>query len=400
MSSDARRGWWSPVESGHSVVYSSRSLGRLDYIGATTVESAGDTAALARRLRALREENWPHSKLTQARLASVFGVTDGLISSWESPSNLKVPPVERLNEYALYFAADRPADKVIRQGGLDALSVEERRKYDDLRAELVGLRSAAIGGGQVESGERWARAASVLRFPPNENVTIINSQLPEHSRPDQPYAKPDNPDYEKLSACADPTALVELNGYLRAVNPTNPVSYKIAGVTPLNTDDYNSHLVLVGGVDWNEVTRDVITFSNIPIRQIGRSSAVDIGGFAVQDGSGPETVYTPVLTDTDRPVLREDVGQLYRGPSPYRARRTVTLFSGSYARGTLGVVRALTDPFLRDTNDEYLRKRFDGTDEYSMLMRVRIRSNEVVTPDWSVPHTRLYEWSRTYGVDE
>jgi transcriptional regulator with XRE-family HTH domain len=365
------------------------------------VEPAGDTAALARRLRALREENWPHGRLTQARLARVFGVTDGLISSWESPSNAKVPPVERLNEYALYFAAERPPDKAIRPDALDAFSVEERRRYEHLHAELVGLRSTAVGDTPPETEATPAQTAGVLWFPPNENITIISSQLPEHLRPDQPYTKPDDPDYDKLTACADPTALVELNGYLRAVNPTNLVTYKIAGVTPLNTDDYNTHLVLVGGVDWNEVTRDVMALAKIPIRQVARPTSADTGGFVVEEGPDSEKTFKPVLTTGgDHPILREDVGQLYRGPSPYRAKRTVTYFNGSYARGTLGVVRALIDPLLRDTNDEYLRKRFADSDEYSMLMTVRIRSNEVVTPDWSVPRTRLYEWSRTDGVDE
>jgi transcriptional regulator with XRE-family HTH domain len=363
------------------------------------VEPAGGTAALARRLRALREENWPDSKLTQARLAKVFGVTDGLISSWESLSNPKLPPAERLNEYALYFAAERPVDKAIWPGGVDNLSAEERRRYDELHAELSVLRSAALEGDQVDVGGVaplvQVRAPGVLKFPPNENITIISSRLSEQLRSKQPYADPGDPDYDQLTACADPTALVELNGYLRAVNPTNLVKYKIAGVTPLNTDDYNTHLVLIGGVDFNEVTREIIELSKIPIQQIDRPAATDTGGFTVKN----ET-FKPVLLRGDRPTLREDVGQLYRGPNPYRAKRTVTVFNGSYARGTLGVVRALIDPLLRDTNDEYLRRRFEGSEEYSMLMTVRIRSNEVVTPDWSVPRTRLHEWSRTEGVDE
>ena len=52
--------------------------------------------ALARRLRELREREWPDAGLTQAMLAEAFSteeqVRPATVSSWESLTAPKVPP--------------------------------------------------------------------------------------------------------------------------------------------------------------------------------------------------------------------------------------------------------------------------------------------------------------------
>src|SRR6185369_5274450 len=69
---------------------------------------------LARRLRALREEQWPDLKITQAQLGEALGggkpLSVPLISSWESRENPKIPPLPRLARYAQLFATRRSAD--------------------------------------------------------------------------------------------------------------------------------------------------------------------------------------------------------------------------------------------------------------------------------------------------
>jgi hypothetical protein len=64
---------------------------------------------LARRLRALREEQWPDLKITQLQLGQALGgekkpLSVPLISSWESQTNPKIPPYFRLEGYAQLFA--------------------------------------------------------------------------------------------------------------------------------------------------------------------------------------------------------------------------------------------------------------------------------------------------------
>jgi hypothetical protein len=96
--------------------------------------------------------------------------------------------------------------------------------------------------------------------------------------------------------------------------------------------------------------------------------------------------------------LAEDVAQIYYGPNPYYQERTVMSFNGQFARGTLGAVRALTDPQFRDQNEDYLRQRFAGERRWSLLTKVVIVEGQPITPAWSLKSTRLYEWPAPVGT--
>ncbi len=75
------------------------------------MESQDPRQKLARRLRALREDRWPGMKITQPQLAQALGgekpLSVPLISSWESQSNPRIPPLARLDGYAALFATIR-----------------------------------------------------------------------------------------------------------------------------------------------------------------------------------------------------------------------------------------------------------------------------------------------------
>lgn len=66
-----------------------------------------------------------------------------------------------------------------------------------------------------------------------------------------------------------------------------------------------------------------------------------------------------------------------------------------YGRGTYGAVRALTDELFRDRNVEYIRARFEASEAFCILSRVTVENGRALTPDWTLPHTRLFEWSRS-----
>src|SRR5215469_11281133 len=104
---------------------------------------------LARRLRLLREERWPHVKITQPQLATALGgdkpLSVPLISSWESPGNPKIPPIPRLEAYSTFFATPRSAQaSPPRLLSLDELTEPERRARDELLRELMALRRDAM----------------------------------------------------------------------------------------------------------------------------------------------------------------------------------------------------------------------------------------------------------------
>jgi hypothetical protein len=278
--------------------------------------------------------------------------------------------------------------------GDDELTAEERAARDELHEELLRLRypdrltsitSAPAGAGLLaESSSSW-------HF--REPVTIVCARLPRWLRETMPYTDPADPDYVRAYSYADLDALIELHGHIRATNPGVQVNIRLADA--LEEDDYTAHLVLLGGTDWNPVTRDILRRSGMAVRQrwSGREDRSYDGVFEVGGPEGP-TELKPIVDDSGgRPILLEDVGHYYRGVNPYNYKRSLTLCSGMFGRGTYGVVRALTDARFRDRNEEYISTRFDRTAAFAVVVRVVVTEHgEALTPDWTIAENRLYEW--------
>jgi hypothetical protein len=225
------------------------------------------------------------------------------------------------------------------------------------------------------------------RFPPDEDVTIVCSALPAEYLASMPFTDPARPDYVRLYRFADLDALLELHGHLRAVNPACDVRIRTPDET--GPDDLAAHLVLLGGVDFNTVTAELLARLEVPVRQVGRVDDDTVGGFQIED-----CVFAPAVGERDgREVLIEDVAHFVRAANPLNGTRTVTICNGMHAGGTYGVVRALTDSRFRDRNAAYLRERFGRT--CSVLTRVRVVLGQAVTPDWSGGEDVLHEWPRS-----
>src|SRR5207244_2868826 len=104
-------------------------------------------------------------------------------------------------------------------------------------------------------------------------------------------------------------------------------------------DDYTVHLVLLGGVDWNPVVRDILRRLALPIRQHGRTTEEPDGYIEAGDGNQRKR-FTATLENADSGrTLVEDVGHFFRGSNPYNTKRTVTICAGLFGRGTYGAVR-------------------------------------------------------------
>lgn len=368
--------------------------------GRADVVVSEDSHRLAHRLRALREERWPDVTITQSDLAQAFSAEKPasvpLLSSWESRAKPKTPPLHRLAAYATFFATRRSvATRPYRLLPVEELTPEELRHRDELLRELTDLRAAdQRQDGTSPVGERANRG--FWYFDDRHDITIVVAQLPADMRARMPYSDPTQPDYVELYTYADLDALIELHGHIRSVNPRSQVNFRIA--SDLAPDDYTTHLVLLGGVDWNLVTRELLDRVDLPVTQVARHDEAEAGGFVVRTRAGEERLYAPRLARKGgREVLLEDVAHFYRGTNPFNHKRTVTICNGQYGRGTLGVVRALTDGRFRDRNAEYLTQRFQGLDSYSVLTRVLVVNGQVVTPDWNLPESRLFEWPENTG---
>jgi hypothetical protein len=345
---------------------------------------------LARALRELRKSTWDDRTLTQAQLAKVLSregrVATATLASWESMTNPKLPPPEKLRLYALFFATPRSvANNEPRIVAEEDLTPEERTAFNVLKTTLLELRAAVRLPGA--SADPTLVARYTWEFPTGP-ITIICPETPAKER--SPLASKSDPNYTRLYRYADLDALIELYGHLRATNPQLEVFHRLP--SEVKADDLSGHLVLLGGVGWNDVTRRFLkTLGHVPISQFSQDDVPAGEIFAASKESGRQT-YRPVMeTDADgSELLVEDVALLLRVPNPHNIDRTLTICNGVYSRGVLGAVRCLTDAVVRDSNEAYLATRFQGT--FGILMRVPIVRGEALTPDLENASTRLYEW--------
>lgn len=368
---------------------------------------------LARRLRVLREEQWPGRKVNQAQLAAALSgdgrrsVSVPLISSWESRKDPKVPPVSRIEDIATFFASRRSFDgKAGHLLGLDEMTAPESAGREKLLQELVRLREEALeaaSSSRLQSAiphEFQEIAASLssgpYRIEPSNRITIVCAQLPQDMLKQMPYTDRLDPDFIELYRYSDLDSLLELFGHLRAVNPTGRVQFRAAG--QLAPDDYTGHLVSLGGVDWNEATSSVLGRLQLPVRQVSEWEKEEGAYFEVTDAEGHKVAHRPQLDEWDgQKILREDVALFARAANPFNQKRFVTICNGMYGRGTYGAVRALTDERFRDRNAEYLWDTFGDSDAFCILSRVTVENGIALTPDWTLPETRLFEWSRPWS---
>lgn len=358
---------------------------------------------LARRLRDLRENHWPGKRITQPQLAQALGgVSVPLISSWESQTNPKIPPPARLDAYAALFATARSFDedpgRLISQRDM---SGDERQAMNELKRELAQMRSAAMGvstpaalGNAAPDPVTQITAslsAGPYRYPDLDDIRIVCAGWPARMLAQMPYTNIDDPDYIELLTYSELDALFELHGHLRAANPANRVGLRIAD--NLERDDYTSHLISLGGIDWNILTTSALERLQLPVQQVA-DWGIEGGQYFEAEEAETMRQYRPVLGKVgDRQVLREDVALFARAVNPFNHERTITICNGMYGRGTYGAVRALTDARFRGRNAGYLRSRFGHSDSYCILTRVPVLNGRTITPDWTIDNYRLFEWA-------
>ncbi|MEV6491424.1 helix-turn-helix transcriptional regulator [Actinoplanes sp. NPDC051633] len=330
---------------------------------------------LAKQLKALRTG----AGLTQLALSKALGVSVPLISSWEKDT---IPPDSRLDEIARVFSADWTGKPQLKD--VDDLGPAEQAAYEGLRTELFDLRQPEPAGPPI--------VQNPLKFGAGEAITIVCSKATDSKRLEIGDVELDDANYIDSYKYGDLDALIELLPAVVALNPISPIA--VGTADELSAADLNDHLIALGGVDLNSVTAALMAyFDHVPVKQHHRRNADDIGSFDVGLPNGKRRVLRPkVSREGERTILREDVAHFLRAPNPYNRRRTLTIFNGMFSRGSYGVVRALTDPKIRERNAAYAAERLNSADTYSLVCRVRIIAKEVVVPDWTVAEDRLHEW--------
>lgn len=341
---------------------------------------------LAHRLRSLRELTWPGKRLTQATLAKAFSaetkVAPATLSTWESLTAPKLPPADRINAYARFFATPRSVEEGLLP--LGSLTEPEQAAYRELEADLLRLHSAA----RKPTASETVAIRRSWHFSDEGPATLVCAQLPKDDTGS--FADPTDPNYTELLSYADLDALVELHGHIRAENPRMNVFFKT--VPNVVTDDLTGHVILLGGIIWNEITKRLFELTNLPVRQVADSS-ISSGEIFVANIAGKDRQFFPKWQDSSKQAsLLEDVGLLARVPNPLNSSRTLTICNGIHSRGVFGAVRSLTDLRLRVSNEEYIATSFKSSEYFVILTRVQVIDGKTMTPDFKIPDTVLHRW--------
>jgi hypothetical protein len=341
---------------------------------------------LARALRKLRESTWPDREVTQSQLAKALSsegrVAGPTLSSWESLTNPKTPSVARISAYARFFCTARSVEDEPRLIPEDQLMPEELDRFRELESQLLQL-----------FHPEEPKQKHIFHFEVGP-VIVICPDAPNEVRGS--LAKEDDPNFTKLQQYGDLDALIQLYGHLCAENPTLEVLHKLASeVVPT---DYGNHVILLGGIGWNEITRQMEGFlGQVPIKQ---RDVTDLPGgdiFQVGAADGVKSFYYPRSEELGgRKTLVADVAYVARLRNPFQFDRTLTICNGIHSRGVLGAVRCFTDATVREHNERYLADKFPAG-EFAMLLRVQVLGNETMSPDLRDPTARLYEWDPKRG---
>jgi hypothetical protein len=341
--------------------------------------------SLARALRDLRESTWPEREVTQAQLAKALssegrvpGVT---LSSWESLSKPKTPSVERISAYARFFCTERSLEGEPHLIPEDQLTPEELDRFQELKSRLLR---------RFHAEEPTLK--HIFRFDAGP-VIVICPDAPEEVR--GTLAKENDPNFTRLQKYGDLDALVELYGHLRAENPSLDVFHKLA--SEFVDEDYRGHVILLGGIGWNKITRMGRFFGKVPVKQIDVTDLPGGDVFEVGTADGIKSFYYPESEGLgEQKELVADVAYIARLRNPFQFDRTLTICNGIHSRGVLGAVRCFTDPTVREHNEKYLADQFpDG--EFAILLRVQVVGNETMAPDLRDFAARLYEWEPMRG---
>jgi hypothetical protein len=336
---------------------------------------------LARALRRLRQTSWPSHVLTQSQLAKALSsegrVAPATLSSWESATNPKTPSVARISAYARFFCTQRSLEGDPHLIPEDQLTPGEHDRYRELKSELLELFNPK------EPKQRRSfqfDAGPVIAICPNAPAALQG-----------PLADVKDPNFTKMRQYGDLDALIELYGHLRAENPTLDVFHRLA--SDVVSDDLARQVVLLGGIGWNGVTRRFQSaISQVPITQLAVDDLKGGDIFRVETRDGVKSFYPEYEDLGYGEELIADVGYLARLRNPFKTNRTLTICNGVFSRGVFGAVRCLTDANVREENERYLAERFPD-EEFAILLRIPVVTNETLSPDLQNPDSRLYEWA-------
>ena len=346
-------------------------------------------AELAVRLKQLRDA----LGLTQEKLASALTADKPIqaptVSTWENPRHAASPPASRLDAYARLWAT------ASRSGGPRLLPISdfdavEPETYEDILVELTAIAEQNQSGATSEPEDHHP---GLWDFADDGPLAIICPTAPADMR--GPLANPEDPNYNETHGFADVDALMDIYGHiLLQTGGRFAVSYRSAA--HYRIEDLSAHLVLLGGIGWNELTKLLQpSLARLPVRQLEVPEFPTGEIFEVGSGDGLRRFLPEWSEDNDK-ILAQDIGYIARTTNPYNPHRTLTICNGVHSRGVLGAVRTLTDIRFQRENEAWLADHYpDG--HFAVLIRVPVVQGKAIGVALSNPDSVLYAWPDAYA---
>jgi transcriptional regulator with XRE-family HTH domain len=141
------------------------------------VSEIEERGGLAARLRELRASGLGVN-VTQRQLADALGISVPLISSWENPASPALPPEDRLQALARFYATPRSLDGRPHLLDVAELSKEEERIRRELIDELGRLRD--LSSAPPSRRQTGALGGRFYYFPDGLPVRVIGSRVSAH----------------------------------------------------------------------------------------------------------------------------------------------------------------------------------------------------------------------------
>ena len=360
-----------------------------------------DTTALTKTVlyEMLKGTRFPRKAVLVAFLR-VCGVQDDQMDAWrrawERIAAYESGPGQRRTTYAAgragypsgppQNAGDAPeawSVSTARRPGLPAAA--ETVETANLRGQISQIRAQNNRLGQEAGaiGREAADRRSIWHFPDGSRITLVSFRLPPDRRP--PSADRTDLNYVRYADLADLDALIDIHGAIRACNPASQVV--IMAAQDLTQQDVAHHIVLIGGLTWENVNPWLSRI--LPELPIQPGDPWDRGAIVVHDTDDRELEFKYTVIDDE---LVEDVGFFARGQNPAAPRRTLTICGGITTRGVRGAARCFIDWEMRERNEQYLAPRFPDGSTYCIVMRVPVVNQDPLTPDLSKQENRLFEW--------
>jgi hypothetical protein len=325
----------------------------------------------------LRGDRFP-TKAVMLAFLRACGVADGNTEpwrrAWERVAPIAIRHAQRQNSGGRSSANESALDNA------DAASWPEIEQTEAAAATLA----AQHGGTAHGRPSGLTRSQSMWHFPDGAAITLVAYRLADPFRPQ--FADPNDPNYTRYAGLADLDALIDIYGMVKAYNPDSPITIEAA--QDLGPKEIATHVVLVGGLAWQAVTRWFHRIFPIPIDP---GDTYDRGAIVVHETGNVEREFRHSFDENGE--LLEDVGYFARGPNPKAPRRTLTVCGGVTSRGVRGAAQCFIDREMREHNEAYVAARFPDKSVYCIVMRVAVVNKDPLTPDLRGDETILFEWS-------